>query len=325
MNNGATVAIATRRPRFHRASDPPNFRVTEDDIAIIRHIARHRFLRSTHVADLVRRSIDRTNDRLCHLFHAGYVDRPRAQLDYYPTKGSAPMVYALADGGARLLSEQDAATLEQVDWARKNREAGRPFIEHQLEIADFEVAAQLAAESLSYRYANAEDIASNLPAAAGSIWGDPFALRVTVSHQGLRHDIGLVPDIAFAIDLQTGARRNFLVEIDRGTMPIARADFSQTSIERKLRSYLSAYASRLFEQKFGWNSFRVLFATSDDNRVRSMIEALRSIQPPGAAGSSLFLFASRDTLNAADPLTANWHAVDGSLRRLQPQQEAKSL
>lgn len=316
MGKRASAAKETRRPRFRRSADPPAFRLTEDDIAIIRHIARHRFLRSTHIADLVGRSIDRTNDRLCHLFHAGYVDRPRAQLDYYPTKGSAPMVYALADRGARLLSEQGEAKLEQVDWARKNREAGRPFIEHQLEIADFEVAAQLAAEGLGHRYANAEDITSNPPAAAGSTWGDPFALRVTVSHQGLRHDIGLVPDIAFVIDLQTGARRNFLVEIDRGTMPIARADFSQTSIERKLRSYLSAYASRLFERNFGWKSLRALFVTRDDHRVRSMIEALRSIQSPSAPGSSLFLFASRDTLRAADPLTAHWRGADGGPRPL---------
>lgn len=317
MRKRASVAKETRRPRFRRAADPPAFRLTEDDIAIIRHIARHRFLRSTHIADLVGRSIDRTNDRLCHLFHAGYVDRPRAQLDYYPTRGSAPMVYALADWGARLLSKQgESKLLESVDWARKNREAGRPFIEHQLEIADFEVAAQLAAESLSYRYANADDIASNLPAAAGSTWGDPFALRVTVSHQGLRHDIGLVPDIAFAIDMDKGGRRNFLVEIDRGTMPIVRADFSQTSIERKLRSYLAAHASHLFETRFGWKSFRVLFLTSDDQRVRSMIAALRSIQPASAPGSSLFLFASHNALVAADPLTANWRGADGASRPL---------
>lgn len=319
MNDGATAITVSRRPRFHRAPESSAFRVTEGDIAIIRHIARHRFLRSTHIAALAGRSIDRANDRLCHLYHAGYIDRPRAQLDYYPTKGSAPMVYALADRGAQLLRERGEIGLSGIDWGRKNLEAGRPFIEHQLEIADFEVAAQLSAERSGYHYANAKDIGSKSLAAAGLDSGNPFALRVTVSHQGARHEVGLVPDIAFAIDLKKRARRNFVAEIDRGTMPITRADFSQTSIERKLRSYLSAYVSRLFEQKFGWKHFRVLFVTSDDSRVRSMVNALQSIQPPGAAGSSLFLFASRDALRAADPLTANWRGVDGSLRRLLPQ------
>ena len=69
----------TRRPRFRRLAEPPAFRVTEGDIAIVREIYRHRFLRSTQIAKLVDRSLDRTNDRLSLLFHAGYIDRPRAQ------------------------------------------------------------------------------------------------------------------------------------------------------------------------------------------------------------------------------------------------------
>jgi hypothetical protein len=98
-----------------------------------------------HIAALVGRSLDRTNDRLSRLFHAGYVDRPRAQLDYYPTAGSAPMAYALADRGARLLIERDGIDFANVEWSRKNRQAGRPFIEHQLEVMDFYVSLQRAA------------------------------------------------------------------------------------------------------------------------------------------------------------------------------------
>ena len=320
MGKGEKADNAARRPRYERAEVSPGFRVTDDDIAIILHIARHRFLRSTHIADLVGRSLDRTNDRLCHLFHAGYIDRPRAQLDYYPTKGSGRMAYALADRGARLLREKVGLDLSRIDWSRKNFEARRPFIEHQLEIADFEVAAQLSAKGFGYHYAGAEEIVSLLPEKFAATCGDdPFNVRVTVSHQGVRREIGLLPDIPFAVELRKGVWRNFLAEIDRGTMPIRRADFSQTSIERKLRSYLSAHISRLFERKFGWKSFRVLFVTSDDTRLHSMIEALRSIQPPSAPGSSLFLFASRAELRAADPLTALWRGVDGKLRPLLPQ------
>src|SRR6266496_4297962 len=90
------VAIAkqSRRPRF-RGAVLLAFRVTDGDVEIIRHVAQHRFIRSTHVAVLVGRSLDRTNDRLCRLFHAGYIDRPRAQLEHYPAAGSAPMIYAL--------------------------------------------------------------------------------------------------------------------------------------------------------------------------------------------------------------------------------------
>jgi hypothetical protein len=54
------VAQPVRRPRFRRASEPPAFRLTDDDVEIVRQIARHRFLRSTHIAALVGRSLDRT-------------------------------------------------------------------------------------------------------------------------------------------------------------------------------------------------------------------------------------------------------------------------
>ncbi len=165
------------------------------------------------------------------------------------------MVYALADRGAQLLRERGEIGLSGIDWGRKNLEAGRPFIEHQLEIADFEVAAQLSAERSGYHYANAEDIVSKSLAAAGLYRGNPFAFGVTVSHQGARHEIGLVPDIAFAIESKKGAQRNFFVEIDRGTMPITRADFSQTSIERKLRSYLSANHSHSSSEDSAGSSF----------------------------------------------------------------------
>src|SRR5262249_43643933 len=139
----ATNSKSVRRPRFRR-TDPPAFRLTDDDLAIIRLVAQHRFLRSTHIAALIGRSLDRTNDRLCRLFHSGYIDRPRAQLDHYPTNGSGPMVYALSDLGAQLLRHRDAAGLEGHERGRKNREAGRPFIDHQLEITDFYVSLKRA-------------------------------------------------------------------------------------------------------------------------------------------------------------------------------------
>ena len=41
-------------------------------------------------------------------------------------------VYALADRGARLLIECNGTELANVEWSRRNRLAGRPFIEHQL-------------------------------------------------------------------------------------------------------------------------------------------------------------------------------------------------
>ena len=45
-------------------------------------------------------------------------------------------------------------------------------------------------------------------------------------------EIGVVPDFAFGLTLADGSRRNFLVEIDRGTMPVVRSRLLQRSRRR---------------------------------------------------------------------------------------------
>ncbi len=309
-----TISPSPRRPRFRRASEPPAFRLTDGDLEIVRLLARHRFLRSTHIAALVGRSLDRVNDRLLRLFHAGFVDRPRAQLDRYPDCGSAPMVYALANRGARLLAEHDAFSCADSEWSRKNEAVGRPFIEHQLEIMDFYVALQIATRGRKdVTLIHPHELVAAFPAPPAAS-RDPFALRVQLSHNGTAHDIGLVPDLAFGLRFPDTSRRCFLVEIDRGTMPVSRSDIRQTSFARKMRAYLATYAARLHERQFGWKAFRVLVVTTDRDHVESMIAALRAIPTSSAPGPALFWFAARGDLCASDPLQYAWH--DGNGRRV---------
>ena len=306
-----SLAKQERRPRFRRAAEPPAFRLTDDDVEIVRLLARHRFLRSSHIAALVGRSLDRTNDRLSKLFHAGFIDRPRAQLDYYPHAGSAPMVYALADRGARLLIERDGVDFANVEWSRKNREAGRPFIEHQLEVMDFYVALQCATRHRpDVAFIPPDEIVATFPDQTFSA-RDPFALRVKLSHQGILHELGLVPDLVFGLKFADGSRRCFMVEIDRGTMPVTRSDIRQTSFERKLRAYLTAYAGKQHERQFGWKTFRVLTVTTDVHRMQSMMDTLRQLRVPHSPGPTLFFFATRADLIASDPLTHGWQDGNG--------------
>jgi DNA-binding Lrp family transcriptional regulator len=299
------VQQSVRRPRFRRAAAPPPFRLTEDDVEIVRVVARHRLIRSTHIAALVGRSLDRTNDRLLRLFHAGYIDRPRAQLDYYPTFGSAPMIYALADLGVRLLREWDGAEFRNPEWSRKNREAGRPFIEHQIEIVDFEVGVQRAVRAhRGVKLITTDEMIAaapqRLPAA------NPFSLHARLSDCGVAHDATIIPDIVFGLDLADSSRRNFMVEIDRGTMPVRRSDAQQTSIERKMRVYLAAHAAKQHREQFGWANFRVLIATTNQERIETMIDALRRLCVSRGIGSALFLFNTFDDLRNADPLACAW-------------------
>jgi hypothetical protein len=115
--------------------------------------------------------------------------------------------------------------------------------------------------------------------------------------------------------LANGDRRHFMVEIDRGTMPITRRNLLQTSFEQKMRAYLIAHTAKQHE-RFGWKSFRVLTVTTDLRRSQSMMEALRTLRVPHSPGAGLFLFATADELRTGDPLLHTWRDGNGRDVRL---------
>lgn len=313
--NDATPSAPKRRTRFRRSSEPVPFRITDGDALILRQLARYRFLRSTHIAEIVGRSLDRTNDRLCRLYHAGYVDRPRAQLDYYPTSGSAPMVYALGDLGAQLLAER-GTEFASFEWSRKTQGAGRPFIEHQLEIVDFRVALERSTRGRSdVRLIHPEEIIARAPEATREK-RDPFALRVGISHNERELDIAVIPDLIFGLLFPDGSRRCFMVEVDRGTMPITRANITQSSFERKMRAYLAAHAEGRHMHQFGWKAFRVLVVTTEQPRTNTMIKTLQRVDAPLSPGPALFFFALSHELRVSDPLAHMWQDGNGRAIRI---------
>jgi hypothetical protein len=162
------------------------------------------------------------------------------------------MVYALADRGARLLIECDGIEFANVEWGRKNRLAGRPFIEHQLEIMDFYVGLQCAPRTRAdLQLIHPDGLVATFPDQRVTA-RNPFTLWVALSYRGIMHETGLVPDLVFGLKLPDGSRRHFMVEIDRGTMPMVRSDIlRQTSFEEKMRAYLTAHAAKQHERQFG--------------------------------------------------------------------------
>jgi hypothetical protein len=319
MDAATVVEKRTRRPRFRRASEPPAFRLTDGDLEIVRQVARHRFIGSGEIAALVNRSIDRTNDRLERLFHAGYVDRPRAQLDRFPTAGSGRFIYALADRGARLLGASAEFSAARVEWSRKNREAGRPFIEHQVKIVEFRVALERAVRARGdVEIIDAGEIIAGAPDEVRRA-RNPFALKAKLSDRGAaQQEISVVPDLVFGLRLRDGTRRCFMVEIDRGTMPITRSRFDQTSFEKKMRAYLAAHAARQHERQFGWKNFRILTLTTNQERMLSMNDALRRVPAAHGPRASLFLFSIFDDHRGGDPLSHDWIDGTGRCVRLIP-------
>ena len=224
-------------------------------------------------------------------------------------------MYALADRGGRLLVDSGLES-ENLAISRNNQLAGRPFIEHQLEVVEFSVALELAVRRRrDIRLIKSDELVSAFPNQTRTR-RNPLLLRTTVSHEGAAQEIGIVPDLAFGIGFRDGTRRCFMVEIDRGTMPVTRSSMSQSSFERKMRGYLSAYAAKQHELQFGWRAFRVLTVTTDQHRLSSMVDALRRLNVPQSPGPALFWFGLQHGLLESDPIEYAWHDGTGQRRQI---------
>jgi len=301
----------SRLPRFARASAVAALQITSRDRAIIRLVHRHRFLRSSHVISLVSGSRQQILRRLKLLYHHGYLERPRSQLDYYHKGGSREIVYGLSEKGAALLN-QEPNTAIGAKWTDENRSVGRMFLEHALLVSDVMVALELACRgSAKIRLIPAEVLAK---AAMENAKPSLFRWKVNLP-SGAK--LGVVPDRAFALEFpdQSGGfeRAYFFLEADRGTMPVMRKSLSQTSFYRKLLAYEATWTQSIHRKRFGFHRFRVLTVTTNQARLKSMLQACLKLE----RGHGLFLFAERKSLkNLTDVSSPIWQTYDGESARL---------
>lgn len=293
---------ATRRPRFARAPTR-EFRLTSRDFDLVRAVAAHRFLRSTHLIALAGGSQQKILRRLHLLYHNHFLDRPRMQLDFYE-RGSEPMVYALGNRGADLLAKECGVPRGKVDWGAKNRSSTRAFLQHTLFIADCMVGLELSCRALGRaRLILPKEILRASPEEREKR-RQPLGWRVRVREGTETADLGVVPDQVFGLrfeDEPEGRNRSFFfLEADRGTMPLTRNSLLQSSLYRKLLSYQETWRQGLHTAHFGMRYFRVLTVTSSPERVRHLLRVTANL--PGGP-SPLFLFTDRESFSSGNPLT----------------------
>jgi len=289
------------RPRFTR-SEPPAIQITERDIDIIRRVHKHRFLRAPQLNALCEGSDIKITRRLGHLYHAGYLDRPRAQLTYFSIEKNRPLVYGLANKGAALLAERDGVAPGRLDWHWKNKSVGQLFIEHTLAIADVMVALEMACRNRSdVELLEQQEILAKVKTKAGKV--PPF--KAIAGTNGKDIPLSLVPDQVFGLAFpKTQRGAYFFLEADRGTMPVVRSDLKQTSILRKLMTYYAGWKAKEHTSQYGWQNFRVLTVTNSAERVENMVAAVKDMTD--GRGSGIFLFAEAERLAEGDILDCVW-------------------
>jgi len=283
-----------RSPRFKRASTVDPIKLTNRDLEIIRLVHRHQFLRSHQIISLVGGSLQQVLRRLKLLYQHGYLERPRAQLEYYQNGGSRPMVYGLGSKGAKFLSQELGIAASRIE---RNHDVGRMYLEHAILVSDVMVSIELACrKSDNVRLLHEDQLALQ------SKHSD-FQWNVKVPDHCVT--LGIVPDRVFALEYPDDAgdvqRVYFFLEADRGTMPVVRSGLTQTSFYRKLLAYEATWTQKVHQRKLGIHRFRVLTVTTNAMRVTSLLEACSRLK----RGHGLFLFADRTVLGA-NPLSAVW-------------------
>ena len=291
----------SRLPRFERVSPVAPIQLTERDRDIIRLVHRHRFLRSRQIVALMGGSEQQVVRRLQLLFHHGYLERPRAQIQYYERGGSRTIAYGLGSKGGALLRSQLGVVVDSGIWSEKNHAIGRVYLEHTLLVSDVMMSIELACRKRGVRLLYEDQLEQQ-----------SFQWRVKLEG-GTK--LGVIPDRVFALEYADQAgqvqRAYFFLEADRGTMPVMRHTLSQTSFFRKLLAYEATWANKVHQRHLGVPRFRVLTVTTIADRVKSLVAACSQLK----RGHGLFLFADTSILEK-DPFAPVWH--NGKTGELSP-------
>ena len=314
-----STAVRSREKRFHRSETPPAFQLTERDLKLVAHVARHRFLSSTHLTALDGGSAQNVLRCLRVLFDHGYLDRPKAQLASLPTDGPRPFVYGLGPKGARALREHGHHLNRAGDWTEKNKRAGAIFIEHTLQLADFMTGLEVACRTRGdMELLREHDILAAAPEKTRTA-REPLRWSVDKVLMGKRQSFSVVPDGLFGLRFSDETAAYFLLEVDRGTIPICRTDKAGSSAWRKniaykLATYYEGWKAERHVKQLGVKQVRVAIVTTSAARVKNMLSVVDEITE--GKGTNFFLFIDRASLAASDPLRAEWLSGKGETVRL---------
>jgi hypothetical protein len=293
--------------------------LTARDVTLLAHVARHRFLSSAHLCALDGGSPQNVLRCLRALFDHGYLDRPAAQKISLSEDGPRPFVYGLGKKGARALREQGGLIDVGVDWTEKNKRAGAIFIEHTLEVADFMTGLELACRARGdLELMREHEILAQAPEETRTI-REPLRWRVNKVVMGRKEIFSVVPDGLFGLRFPDETAAYFVLEVDRGTIPLLRTDVAGTpvwrkSISYKLATYWEGWKAQQHVTQFGVKQVRIAMVTSSAERVKNMLAVVDELTE--GKGSNFFLFVDRKTLSTSDPLSVEWTTGKGSAVKL---------
>lgn len=219
-------AVRKSYPRFRREGGTPRIELTEDDLAVLLLVYRHRFVRADDIYDLLpHRSRDKLSRRLTWLYRNQFLDRPISQIDRFRAGPSQALVYGLDNAGARVVAEQFKVPTGSADWRSRNRAYTRENLEHTLAITRFMVDLELGCRDRpDVSMISFDQVLETAPeATVRSVL--PSRWAVPVSWSMAKVEVRIVPDGIFGLRVERPDRpavhSHIFLEVDRGSMTIA--------------------------------------------------------------------------------------------------------
>ena len=191
---------------------------------------------------------------------------------------------------------------------------GIAFIDHAVARSRFMAALEVAVRSLDdVELLRAPDVIA-LSAEATRKARQPLKWEAKIPDDGRMVPASIIADDLFALRFVDDTESYFLVEIDRGHMPVRRHENLEevvggkrrlrTHYMHKLATYWHGWRQGRHVEQFGVKQLRVLTITTSARRIETMLEALHDVT--GGKGSELFLFIEDDVLRATNPFDAIW-------------------
>jgi hypothetical protein len=310
---------AVARPRgrlFERPEVPRPCRITPRDLALLANLARLRLASGEQLAALDGGSEQNVSRSLLALWEHDYVERLLGQMDRRLLyKGSFPIIYSLTRPGAWLLRRHGYDVRRRLLYETdKQRRAGWRFIEHRVGITDFMVRLELACRGRNdLSLIERKDIGESAPKTHRD---RRLRLTAKVRIDGAPKTLSVDPDEFFALRFENvGDDRYFMLELDRGGMPIVRhKSKEQTYFAKKMLTYYEANRAGEHVRELGIPNYRVATVTTSPERVRQMITA--QWEMTNGRGSNMFLFCDQAALAASNPLDVLWTTGKGSRVRI---------
>ncbi len=198
-------------------------------------------------------------ERLQRLWEWSFVERVEPPMAR-SLGGRRPYLYALGRRGPSIVEQYLAQSAPRVQRRRLDR-LDSMFIEHDLTIAAFwaNLVARLRSTSVKLaRWVPERELR---------------ARRMRVKDPESERWLPFLPDAAFELHYPTGTVHCGLLEVDMGTLTLAR-------FRRKLRAFELALAQGLFAKHWRHKDFEVFVLTHSDARLNHLWRAARDVVPP---------------------------------------------